>query len=505
VALAMNGRIIPLSLPKWGLLMTEGTLASWRAPVGASLAAGDPVADIESEKIVNELEAHEPGILRRQLIQAGETCPVGALIGVMTEGDVPDADIDAFIAGYAGADAPREVSIAAVAPRAGAAPAAAGVEHTAAAARREPVQIPAALRGAGSTQNVRATHHATLLAQLWGVDLTQIRGTGNAGQVTKTDLIAAIVSAGGTIDPVAARLPYDALPQLDAERPATPGARRLAAGLGVPLRSVEPHPGERRIRKADVLAATEGTGTERFVERPFSATHRVMARRVAESVHNAPHFRLVIDVRIDELLALGETASGKSGIKVSLNDLLVAASAHVLTTVDGVNVHVLDDRIRQFKDADIAIAVSTAQGLIAPVVRAANSKGIAEIATDARALALKAREGRLSREEVEGGTFTISNLGMFGVREFDAIINPPQGAILAVGAARREKLLAETGAEIVATVMTLTMSCDHRAIDGALGARFLKALKAMIEAPASLEHPRTARAHAPESRSRGMA
>jgi pyruvate dehydrogenase E2 component (dihydrolipoamide acetyltransferase) len=379
------------------------------------------------------------------------------------------------------------------------------VEHTAAAARRAPVEIPTALRGTGSTQNVRATHHATLLAQLWGVDLTQIRGTGNAGQVTKTDLLAAIVTAGGTIDPVAAWLPGDAVPPLDAERPATPAARRLAAGLRVPLRSVEPHPGERRIRKADVLAATEGTGTERFVERPFSATHRVMARRVGESKRNAPHFRLVIDVRIDELLALGETASGKSGIKVSLNDLLVAASAHVLTTVDGVNVHVLDDRIRQFKDADIAIAVSTAQGLIAPVVRAANSKGITEIATEARALVIKAREGRLSSEEVEGGTFTISNLGMFGVREFDAIINPPQGAILAVGAARREKLLTETGAEIVATVVTVTMSCDHRAIDGALGARFLTALKALIEGPASLEDPRAGRTLAPESRSGGMA
>jgi pyruvate dehydrogenase E2 component (dihydrolipoamide acetyltransferase) len=501
----MNGRIIPLSLPKWGLLMTEGTLASWRTPVGARLAVGDPVADIESEKIVNELEAHEPGILRRQLIPAGETCPVGALIGVLTEGDVSDADIDAFVAAYAGANAPLEVSIPAVAPHAGAAFSAAGVEHTAPPTPRAPVQIPAALRGTGSTQNVRATHHATVLAQLWGVDLTQIPGTGNAGQVTKTDLIAAIESAGGTIDPVAAQLPDHAVPPLDVERPATPAARRLAAGLGVPLRSVAPRAGERRIRKADVLAVTEGTGTERFIERPFSATHRVMARRVAESKRNAPHFRLVIDVRIDELLALGDAASGNSAIKVSLNDLLVAASAHVLTAVEGMNVHVLDDRIRQFKDADVAIAVATPHGLIAPIVRAANLKGIAEIASEARALALKAREGRLSREEIEGGTFTISNLGMYGVREFDAIINPPQGAILAVGAARREKLLAETGAEIVATVITLTMSCDHRAIDGALGARFLKALKTLIEAPASLEHPRTARVQPPENRSGGMA
>ena len=464
----MNGRIIPLSLPKWGLLMTEGMLASWRAAIGARLAAGDPVADIESEKIVNELEAHEPGTLRRQLIKDGETCPVGALIGVMTEGEVSDADVDAFVAAYTGTDTPPEVGIPAVASRAAAA-------H---AARGTAVHIPAALRGTGSTQNVRATHHATVLAQLWGVDLSQIRGTGNAGQVTKTDLLAAIVSAGGTIDPIAAR---------------------------VPLHSVEPHAGERRIRKENVLAAAEGTGAASFVERPFSATQRVMARRVAESKRHAPHFRLVIDVRIDELLTLGEAVSGRSGVKVSLNDLLVAASAHVLTTVEGVNIHVLDDRIRQFQDADVAIAVATTRGLITPIVHAANSKGIAAIASEAHGLALKAREGRLSRQEVEGGTFTLSNLGMFGVREFDAIINPPQGAILAVGAARREKLIAASGAEMVATVITLTMSCDHRAIDGELGARFLKALKATIEAPADLGYPCASQAHAAESGSGGTA
>jgi pyruvate dehydrogenase E2 component (dihydrolipoamide acetyltransferase) len=212
-----------------------------------------------------------------------------------------------------------------------------------------------------------------------------------------------------------------------------------------------------------------------------------------------------MDIRIDELLALGEALFKKSGIKVSLNDLLVVATAHALTAVDGVNIHVLDDRIRQFKDADIAIAVSTANGLITPVVRAANAKGILEIATEAHALTAKAREGRLSSEEVEGGTFTISNLGMYGVREFDAIINPPQGAILAIGAAQRRKLLTDAGSEIAATVVTVTMSCDHRAIDGALGARFLQVLKALIEAPAPLEDPRAARTHALDSRAGGMA
>ncbi len=501
----MNGRIIPLSLPKWGLLMTEGTVAAWRAPVGAHLAAGDPVADIESEKIVNELAAHEPGILRRQLIQAGETCAVGTLIGVVTEGDVSDAEVDAFLATLLSSESAIHTGSSASAPRAEVAPAAGDSGCTAAGSLVTAVRIPAALRGTGSSANVRATHHAIALAQLWGVDLTQIRGTGSARQITKSDLLAAITTAGGTIDAVAARVANHAIPPPDADRPATPVARRLAARFGVPLRSVEPLPGDRRIRKTAVLAAARENGPAGYIEKPLSGTRRVIARRVSESMRTVPHFRLVMDIRIDELLALGAALSEKSGIKVSLNDLLIVATAHALSAVDGVNIHVLDDRIRQFQDADIAIAVSTANGLITPVVRAANAKGILEIATEAHTLTTKAREGRLSSEEVEGGTFTISNLGMFGVREFDAIINPPQGAILAIGAAQRRKLLTDAGTEIAATVVTVTMSCDHRAIDGVLGARFLQVLKALIEAPAPLEDPRATRTHALGTRAGGMA
>ena len=501
----MNGRIIPLSLPKWGLLMTEGTLSAWRAPVGTHLAAGEVVADIESEKIVNEFAAHEPGILRRQLIQAGETCAVGTLIGVMTEGDVSDAELDAFLAALLTSDTAAEVNISDAAPRAQVAPAAGGAERAGAGSLVTAVRIPAALRGTGSSANVRATHHAIALAQLWGVDLTQIRGTGNARQITKSDLLAAITSAGGTIDAVAARVADHGIPPPDADRPATPARAVSLPVLEWPLSSLEPLPGDRRIRKAAVLAAARENGPVGYVEQPLSGSRRVIARRVSESMRTAPHFRLVMDIRIDELLALGETLSRKSGIKVSLNDLLVAATAHALTAVDGVNIHVLDDRIRQFQDADIAIAVSTANGLITPVVRAANTKGILEIATEAHTLTTKAREGRLSSEEVEGGTFTISNLGMFGVREFDAIINPPQGAILAIGAAQRRKLLTDAGTEIAATVVTVTMSCDHRAIDGVLGARFLQVLKALTEAPAPLEDPRATRTYALGTRAGSVA
>lgn len=492
----MKGRIIPLNLPKWGLLMTEGSLSVWRAPVGARLAAGDAVADIESEKIISEFAAHEAGMLRRQLIYPGETCPVGTLIGIMTEGDVSDAEIDAFLAASPTSDSAAEANVSVAAAPAEVPSVGNDAERTGTGSLVSSVRIPAALRGAGSGTSVRATHHAIALAQLWGVDLTKIRGTGSARQITKSDLLEAITSAGGRIDAVAARVADRAIPPPDPDRPATPVARRLAARLGVPLGSIEPRPDDRRIRKAAVLEAARDNGTAGYVEVPLSATRRLIAQRLSESKRTIPHFRLVIDVRIDELLALGETLLQTGGIKVSLNDLLVAATAQALTAVAGVNIHVLGDRIRQFRDADIAIAVSIAQGLIAPVVRAANTKGALEIATEVHTLTTKAREGRLSREEVTGGTFTISNLGMFGVREFDAIINPPQGAILAIGAAQRRKLLTDEGAEIAATVLTATMSCDHRAIDGALGARFLQAWKSLIEAPAALAHPPAARKQA---------
>ena len=341
---------------------------------------------------------------------------------------------------------------------------------------------------------MRATQHASALAELWGVDLTRVPASGSGGQVTKSDLLAAIAGAGGSFDAAIARVADREVPPPDPERAATPVARRLAARLDVPLPSIVLRPGAARIRRADVLAASNRaaslkSATAAYEDQPLSATRRVIGQRLAQSTQSAPHFRLVVDVSADELLALGKAIAEKSGARVSMNDLLIKAAAQALVIVDGMNIHVIGDRIRQFKDADIAFAVSTDAGLITPVVCAANRKTVVDIAAETRALGAKAREGKLSAQDIAGGTFTISNLGMFGIRQFDAIINPPQGAILAIGAAHRTRIFLDDGEEVVARLLTVTLSCDHRAIDGVLGAKFLQTFKRRVERPAQLDTP----------------
>lgn len=494
MALAMNGRIIALNLPKWGLIMIEGTLSEWRVEVGTRLEVGTVIADIESEKIVNELVAHEAGVLRRRLVSAGDTCNVGTLIGVVSEGEISEEEIDAFVErfGQAGAGA-------------GGDPAASGEARVVAnnsperqSMRRPPdveigvVHIPVGLRGSAAAVAVRATHHASALAKLWGVDLTSVPGSGSGGQVTKSDLLAAIASAGGTIDAAIARVADREVPPPDPERAATPVARRLAARLNVPLRSIVLRPRVARIRRADVLAVSNrptspAARVAGYEDQPLSATRRVIGQRLVKSKQRAPHFRLVVDVSADELLALGKAIGQKGGVKVTVNDLLIKAAAEALVIVDGINIHVLDDGIRQFKDADIAFAAATEAGLVAPVVRTANRKSVIDIAAETRALSAKAREGKLSAQDIAEGTFSISNLGMFGIRQFDAIINPPQGAILAIGAAHRRRIFLDEGDEVVATLLTVTLSCDHRAIDGVMGARFLQTFKRLVESPAQID------------------
>lgn len=489
----MNGRIIALNLPKWGLIMTEGMLSEWRVEVGTRLEVGTVIADIESEKIVNELVAHEAGVLRRRLVPAGGTCTVGTLIGVVSDGEVAEADIDAFVArsGHAGANAASDST----ASREARIAASSATERQAMRSHSDveigAVYIPAGLRGSKAAQAVRATHHARALAELWGVDLTRVPASGSGGQVTKSDLLAAIVSAGGSIDAAIARVADREVPPPDPERAATPVARRLAARLNVPLHSIVLRSGAARIRRADVLAASNGAASRTsagagYEDRPLSATRRVIGQRLAQSKQTAPHFRLVVDVSADELLALGKAIAEKSGARISMNDLLIKAAAQALVIVDGMNIHVIGDRIRQFKDADVAFAVAAETGLLTPVVCAANRKSIVDIAAETRALSAKAREGKLTAQDIAGGTFTISNLGMFGIRQFDAIINPPQGAILAIGAAHRTRIFLDDGEEVVARLLTVTLSCDHRAIDGALGARFLQTFKRLTERPAQL-------------------
>jgi pyruvate dehydrogenase E2 component (dihydrolipoamide acetyltransferase) len=497
----MTGRIRPLSLPKWGLIMTEGTLLAWRAEIGARLEPNTVVADIESEKIVNELAAHEVGVLRRQLVKEGGTCSVGTLIGVISEGDVSEAEIDAYVANFGHDGAP---SISAALPSLSAPQPNRGSSRTQVAERGLGVashgtSIPPTLKRARHGMEVQATYHATLLSRLWGVELSAVRGTGGRGRVTKADLISAILQAGGTVDLAEAKAAALMVPPPDPKQPATPIARRVAARMGIALNTVALRAGTKRIRKADVLAASRVSArpeapaaaakhlaTGEFEERALTSMRRMIGQRLTQSKQLAPHFRLMVEVRVDDLLALGKVIADMNDTKVSLNDLLIKASAQSLMEVPGVNVHVIGDHIRYFKDAHVAVAVSIDGGLITPAVRCANHKSIVAIATEMRMLVAKAQQGKLTSEDVESGTFSISNLGMFGIRQFDAIINPPQGAILAVGAAQRRRIFIDDGEEVVAKVLTATLSCDHRAIDGVLGAQFLQAFKRCVETPAKM-------------------
>jgi pyruvate dehydrogenase E2 component (dihydrolipoyllysine-residue acetyltransferase) len=404
----MPARVHPITMPKWGIEMQEGTITAWQVAPGQRVARGDALLDVETEKIVNCVEAPVDGTLRRVIADVGETHTVGALLAVIAEPDVDDAEIDGFIQGFRPADASFEPQSEPGDSPVSAAGAAAdtGGERTAAEARVSPI--------------------ARRLAEQLGVDLSLVKGTGRNGRISREDVEAF-------------------------------AAQRSQATAAAPASVAEPASRER-----------------------LSATRATIARRLTESCQQIPHYRLVADLDVGALITR-RTALAKSGTRVSLNDLLLRAVALALTEHPMINAQFTGEEILHFHHADVAIAVATPTGLVTPIVRSADTKPVATLAVEARDLSDRARAGRLTREEIGGGTFTISNLGMFGVRAFDAIINPPQVAILAVGAAA-ERVVARNGEPAVATMMTVTLSSDHRVVDGAVAGAFLETLRARVEA-----------------------
>lgn len=418
-----------LTVPKWGMAMEEGTLVNWLVAEGDRVKPGDPVAEIESSKIVNVLESQYPGVVRRRMQAVDETLPVGALVAVIADADIPESVIDAFIADFKIADAVIEM-------QAGPATETSAKAATPQTATGNITVVPERLKQGGDDSNVNASPHARRLAQELGINLNNIAGSGRHGRVSVDDIEQAIIAAGGSLG------------------------------------------------KAPVTIAEEAD----YDEIPFTGMRQTIARRLQEAKQTAPHYRLNVEVEVDALLALRETineAAGQSQSKVSLNDLLLKACALALMRAPECNVQFVDNVIRRFRHADIALAVAIEGGLITPVLRRAETKSVTEIAAESRALVEKARTGTLAKEDYEGGSFTVSNLGMYGVHSFDAIINPPQCAILAVGAAR-PAVVARDGAPAVATVIALSLSLDHRIIDGATGARWLKALTEIFRGPSAL-------------------
>jgi len=414
-------------MPALSPTMTEGTLARWLKKEGDRVKAGDVIAEIETDKATMEVEAVDEGVLGKILVPDGtEGVKVNAPIAVLVEPG------EAAPSGAAAPPAPKP----AVAPA------------PAAAAALNPQPLPPKANGHDAGERVFASPLARRMALQAGLKLEGVTGSGPGGRIVKADVEAAIGRG-----PVAAPAPVTA----PAPRPAP-----APVAITAPTTAV-----------------------------PNSSIRKVIARRLSESKQTVPHFYVTMDFEIDALLKLRADLNAKSpkdgpaAFKLSVNDLVIKAVAATLRRFPAVNATWTDEAILQFDDVDISVAVSTPTGLITPIVRQADRKGLSTISNEMKDLAARAKSGKLKPEEFQGGGFSISNMGMYGVREFSAIINPPQAGILAV-AAGEQRPVVKGGALAIATVMTCTLSVDHRVIDGALAAEFMQALKGAIEDPLSL-------------------
>ncbi|KAA2215076.1 pyruvate dehydrogenase complex dihydrolipoamide acetyltransferase [Teichococcus oryzae] len=432
-------------MPALSPTMTEGNLARWLKKEGEAVKAGDVIAEIETDKATMEFEAVDEGILGKILVPDGtEGVKVNAPIGILVEeGEEVPAD-----AGAAPKPAPKQEA----APEAK--PASSPAEQQPKAAAPAPEQKPAP--SAGTDGRVFASPLARRMAQQAGIDLSGIQGSGPNGRIVKADI------EGAAGKPQPAKAEAGAAPATAPAAPAAAAPKAPAPTITAPHTAV-----------------------------PNSSMRKVIARRLSESKQTVPHFYVSMDIELDALLKLRADLNarapkeGPGAFKLSVNDLVIKAVARVLRQYPNVNATWTDDAIIQYHDVDISVAVSIPDGLITPIIRKADQKGLAAISNEMKDLAARAKSGKLKPEEFQGGGFSISNMGMFGVRDFSAIINPPQAGILAVSAGEQRPVVKD-GALAIATVMTCTLSVDHRVVDGALAAEFIAAFKKVVEDPLSL-------------------
>ena len=418
-----------IQMPALSPTMEEGTLAKWLVKEGDTVSSGDLLAEIETDKATMEFEAVDEGKIAKILVSEGsEGVKVGTVIAIIAE----EGEDLAQAAEGGSAPAPKADPVPAKAD----APA---PKADAPAPKTETASTPQ------SGDRVKASPLARRIAEEKGIDLANLTGTGPNGRIVKADLEGASAKA-----PAAAQAPAASTPAL---APAVPAA---AQDFGIPHEVIK-----------------------------LSGMRKTIARRLTESKQQVPHIYLTVDIQLDKLLKLRtELNAGLASrnVKLSVNDLLIKALGVALIQVPACNVQFAGDQMLQFSRADISVAVSIPGGLITPIVTGADSKGVAAISNEMKDLATRAKDGKLKPEEYQGGTASLSNMGMFGIKQFEAVINPPQAMIMAIGAGEKRPFVVDDALQI-ATVMSATGSFDHRAIDGADGARLMQVFRELVENP----------------------
>ena len=433
---------IEILMPALSPTMEEGSLAKWHVKPGDTVKAGDVIAEIETDKATMEVEAVDEGVVEAILVDAGTegvkvNAPIARLAG---EGGPASFDTPPPAAAQDDKSSKPSSQPEQAAP--------------AAVSKAAPTPAPAAANGS----RVFASPLARRLAQAAGLDLAAIKGTGPHGRVIKADV--------------------------DAARGKAPSFAKASEGGPAAAPGAAPAAAPREHRSLEQMGIAPGS----YDLVPLDGMRKTIARRMTDSFRDVPHFPLTIDVELDALLAARAKINAlleKDGVKVSVNDMVIKAVATALKRVPEANASYTPEGLAMHHHADIAMAVAIDGGLITPIIRAAETKGLAQIATEAKDLAARARDKKLKPEEFQGGTFSISNMGMMGIKAFASIINEPQACILSVGAGEQRPVV-KNGQLAVATVMTVTLTCDHRVVDGAIGARFLAVFKPLIEDPLTM-------------------
>jgi pyruvate dehydrogenase E2 component (dihydrolipoamide acetyltransferase) len=415
-----------LRMPEVLANATEAVVSAWTVTEGSAFSTGETLAEVETEKALVDLPAEQDGILGRILTQPGQSTEVGAPIAVLISKGETEADIDAALGAIAAGD-PQVVSV----------PQPEVVEEKAVAAGPGPESVPISEPVDGSGARLFVSPIARIRARENGVDLASLTGSGPGGRIVRVDVETAISASTAA----------------------------SSAALSNP--------------------ATVSAGHDGYTAIPHTGMRKAIARRLTESKSTVPHFYLTTDCRVDELLALRAKANEVSPVRISVNDLVIKSVAAAFADVPAANVTWTDTHLRLWDSVDIAVAVATDGGLLTPVIRGVDTLTLTEISSTVTELAGRARAGRLRQDELEGGSFSVTNLGMYGTTEFSAILNPPQSGILAIGAATPQPVVVD-GQVVVATVMRCTLSVDHRAVDGALAAQWLAAFTRRIENPISI-------------------